>query len=62
VLFRASVLPEVRALSGDQGARSIIDADPARVALVDLDRPMPADVDTAEDLAALRTRGAAPEV
>ena len=56
VLFRAAVLPELTALSGDQGARSIIDADPARVALVEFDRPMPADVDTAEDLAALRAR------
>ena len=36
--------------AGDQGARSVIDRDPSRVALVPFDRPMPADVDTAEDL------------
>jgi molybdenum cofactor cytidylyltransferase len=56
VLFRASVVEELRNVSGDQGARSVIDRDPSRVAVVPFERPMPADVDTAEDLAALRAR------
>jgi molybdenum cofactor cytidylyltransferase len=56
VLFRASMIEELRDVLGDQGARSVIDRDPSRVALVPFDRPMPADVDTAEDLAALRAR------
>jgi molybdenum cofactor cytidylyltransferase len=64
VLFRASVLAqELSDIAGDQGARSLIDRDPSRVVLVPFDRPMPADVDTAEDLAALRARsGAEPGV
>lgn len=56
VLFRASILPELETLSGDHGARSVVDRDPSRVALVPFDQPMPADIDTAEDLAAVRAR------
>jgi len=54
VLFAAAVFPELRAVSGDQGARAVIARDPARVALLELDVPMPPDVDTPEDLARLR--------
>jgi molybdenum cofactor cytidylyltransferase len=55
VLFAASVFPELRALSGDQGARNVIDRDPVRVALVPFDRPMPPDLDTPQDYESLRT-------
>jgi molybdenum cofactor cytidylyltransferase len=54
VLFAAAVLPELRAVSGDQGARAVIARDPGRVAVLELDEPMPPDVDTPEDLARLR--------
>jgi molybdenum cofactor cytidylyltransferase len=54
VLFGRAAFPELLALGGDQGARSVIDRDPSRVAFVDLDLPKPADVDTPDDLARLR--------
>lgn len=54
VLFAASVFPELRGLSGDIGARALVRAHPERVAAVELDLPMPADVDTPEDLAQLQ--------
>ncbi len=53
VLFDAAVFPELRALTGDRGAREVIERDPSRVRLVPVDRDMPRDVDTPEDLAAL---------
>jgi len=53
VLFSASVFPELRALSGDAGARSVIATDAARVECVAVDAPMPPDVDTPEDYARL---------
>jgi molybdenum cofactor cytidylyltransferase len=56
VLFRSGLFAELTALTGDQGARSVIDRDQSRVCLVAFDRPMPADIDTPEDLAALRNR------
>jgi molybdenum cofactor cytidylyltransferase len=49
VLFGASVFPELAALAGDGGARAVVRADPTRVAWVDVDAPVPADVDTPED-------------
>jgi len=49
------MFPELLELSGDQGARSIIERDPGRVTLVDFDVPMPADVDTPEDYGRLRS-------
>lgn len=54
VLFTAAVFPELLRLTGDQGARAIVDADAARVALVPFDLPMPRDVDTPEDYESLR--------
>lgn len=54
VLFDASTWPELRAVSGDRGARDVIDRDPRRVALLLVERDMPHDVDTPEDLAGLR--------
>lgn len=50
VLFRAAVFPELLELRGDRGARSVVERDPARVRWVELDRPMPRDVDTGADL------------
>ncbi len=55
VLFAREVFPELERLSGDQGARSVVERDPSRVALVDLDLPMPQDLDTPEDYARLRS-------
>jgi molybdenum cofactor cytidylyltransferase len=56
VLFAASVFPELIRLTGDQGARRVIDADPGRVALVPFDIPMPPDLDTPDDYESLRAR------
>jgi molybdenum cofactor cytidylyltransferase len=54
VLFSRETFAELREVSGDQGARSVVERDPSRVALVDFDLPMPQDVDTPEDYARLR--------
>lgn len=54
VLFDRSVFPELRALTGDRGARSVTDRDESRRALLELDLPKPVDVDTPADLARLR--------
>jgi molybdenum cofactor cytidylyltransferase len=51
VLFGAEVFAELRALHGDAGARSLVTARPERVTAVEIDSPMPVDVDTPEDLA-----------
>lgn len=56
VLFSAAVFPELRALTGDAGARAVVTADPARVERVALDLPMPPDVDTPEDYARLHVQ------
>lgn len=53
VLFAAEILPELRELSGDGGARSVVRARPERVERVSFDLAMPADVDTPEDYARL---------
>jgi molybdenum cofactor cytidylyltransferase len=50
VLFDASVFPELLALSGDRGAREVIQRDPARVREVRVLRAAPPDVDTPEDV------------
>jgi molybdenum cofactor cytidylyltransferase len=50
VLFARAVFPELLAITGDQGARGVLAADPARIHLVafDDDRPL-ADIDTPDD-------------
>jgi molybdenum cofactor cytidylyltransferase len=50
VLFARAIFPELLAITGDQGARGVLAADPARVHPVafDDDRPL-ADIDTPED-------------
>ena len=54
VLFSRETFAELAEVSGDQGARSVVERDPSRVALVDVDLPMPQDVDTPEDYARLQ--------
>jgi molybdenum cofactor cytidylyltransferase len=54
VVFRREIFPELLRLSGDQGARPIIQREPARVEWVDLDLPMPPDVDTPDDYEKIR--------
>lgn len=54
VLFGRAVFDELRALSGDHGARGVVDRDPRRRALVDIDSVKPIDVDTPDDLARAR--------
>jgi molybdenum cofactor cytidylyltransferase len=56
VLFGAEVFGELGALDGDAGARAVVQADPARVARVPIDTPMPPDVDTPEDYARLHVQ------
>jgi len=50
------VFPELRALTGDAGARAVVAADPERVERVAVDAPMPPDVDTPEDYAKLHVQ------
>jgi molybdenum cofactor cytidylyltransferase len=54
VLFAAALFGELRAVTGDRGGREVIARDPARVAEVAVDTPMPADIDTPEDYEAVR--------
>lgn len=54
VLFAAELFAELQALGGDRGARALLERSPERVELVDVDAPLPGDVDTTEELA--RTR------
>jgi molybdenum cofactor cytidylyltransferase len=54
VLFKREIFPELLRLTGDQGARPIIQKEPARVEWVELDLPMPADVDTPDDYEKIR--------
>ena len=56
VLFSAEVFDELRALAGDAGARAVVQARPGRVARVEVDAPMPPDVDTPEDYARLHVQ------
>ena len=58
VLFARSVLPELLAIQGDQGARAVLAADPSRIHPVAFDDPRPlADIDTLEDYERLRVKG-----
>lgn len=53
VLFSSEVFAELRALTGDAGARAVVQARRERVETVAFDLPMPPDVDTPEDFARL---------
>src|SRR5437870_1725965 len=54
VLFSRELFGELLDISGDQGARSVVERDAGRVTLVDFDLPMPQDLDTPEDYDRLR--------
>jgi molybdenum cofactor cytidylyltransferase len=54
VVFKREIFPELLRLTGDQGARSIIQKEPTRVEWVELDLPMPPDVDTPDDYEKIR--------
>jgi len=54
VVFKREIFPELLRLTGDEGARRIIQKEPARVEWVDLDLPMPPDVDTPDDYEKIR--------
>ncbi len=56
VLFSADIFGELSALSGDEGAKSIVRARPERVASLAFPFAMPADVDTPEDYARLHVK------
>jgi molybdenum cofactor cytidylyltransferase len=53
VLFGRAVFPELIALSGDAGARSVVEREARRVERVAFDFAMPLDIDTPEDYARL---------
>jgi molybdenum cofactor cytidylyltransferase len=54
VVFKREIFPELLRLTGDQGARPIIQKEPTRVEWVELDLPMPPDVDTPDDYEKIR--------
>ena len=49
VIFATAVFPELAALPGDRGARAVVERDSSRLAVVEVARPMPSDLDTPED-------------
>jgi molybdenum cofactor cytidylyltransferase len=55
VLFAREIFPELAALTGEAGAKSVVLARPERVERVVFDLPMPADLDTPDDYARLRS-------
>jgi len=56
VLFSSDVFGELRALTGDAGARAVVKAQPERVEALAFDLAMPPDVDTPEDYAKLHVQ------
>jgi molybdenum cofactor cytidylyltransferase len=56
VVFKREIFPELLRLTGDRGARPIIQKEPARVEWVELDLPMPPDVDTPADYEKIRAK------
>lgn len=56
VLFSSEVFGELRALTGDAGARAVVKVNPERVEAVAFDLAMPPDVDTPEDYAKLHVQ------
>lgn len=57
VLFARAVFPELLAIQGDQGARSVLAADRSRIQIVAFDDPRPlADIDTPEEYERLRSQ------
>jgi molybdenum cofactor cytidylyltransferase len=56
VLFAREYFAEIARISGDEGARAVIDKHQAEVAEVEIDADPPLDIDTDEDYAALVRR------
>lgn len=56
VLFGRSTFPSLEALEGDEGAKTLLKSLGAGLALVNIDEPMPADVDTPHALKELDAR------
>ena len=56
VIFAREIFSELSQLTGDAGARSVVEARPERVERVAFDFPMPPDVDTPEDYARLHVQ------
>ena len=56
VVFKREIFPELLRLTGDQGARPVIQKEPARVEWVEFDLPMPPDVDTPADYEKIRAK------
>ena len=56
VLFGNEVFAELAALAGDAGGKAVVEAKPERVARIQFDLPMPADLDTPEDYARLHVK------
>lgn len=50
ILFDRSLFAELRAVTGDEGGRSVVARDPGRVSLVEFAEEMPGDIDFPEDL------------
>jgi molybdenum cofactor cytidylyltransferase len=50
VLFDRAVFPQLSALRGDVGARTMFEQSPEQVAYVDVDDAVPSDIDTMDDL------------
>jgi molybdenum cofactor cytidylyltransferase len=57
VLFDRALFGELRAVTGDEGGRSVVARDASRVVLVEIDLEMPRDVDRPEDLTDRGPRG-----
>lgn len=53
VIFGGALVPELLAIVGDRGARSVVENNACRVEYVDFDREPPLDIDTVQDLAEL---------
>jgi len=56
VIFGRGLVGELMAVTGDRGGREVVERDPQRVHYVDFPFEPPLDVDTEQDLAALRGR------
>jgi len=54
VLFARELVPELLALTGDRGARTVVERDSSRVRYMDFDHEPPIDIDTLDDLAAFQ--------
>lgn len=54
VVFARDLVDELLAITGDEGARDVVERDPGRVVYIDFDSAPPVDVDTPEDLVRFR--------